>query len=644
MCQSETGLFLVNFAVSKVLMRNIRLYLLAFILQGLIFPLNPAFSQSQNFDAVSAPKLPFGWLSSSTTAGAKWVTTSFESDSAPNSAVCAGPAIASRTMLYAPAFFLPKVPTSISFRQHFFFEKGSINYFNDGGRIYFIPSQFESYGENFEWTNQGGSFVQGGYNAIISSPSSFISGGAAWGGDSVNYITTIASLPLGSASNVGHIAWALQTDNSNSEASTWSIDSITLSPSIDLQLTQSSNPNPPLFNNTLVFTSSVYNPSAIAATNVKLHQTLPYQTSFISAQADRGTVTNGAGFTDLTVATLPANSSATLTIRLTVPTLVGPGAYIEPISGPGLFYHPFPVGKLSFTPDPAVGINTFGSFGAFDFFPPTDDGCENQAIGSLGVGNLGFASNQTCSLETKILTLQTAGGLGAFISSSNDNISSLPGSGSGITIPGFLVAKRDFDYLQGLASSGEQMKLAFLPNTLVSLASVTGDQFDPNSANNFASFIQGVDHDADGDGVGDSVDGCSLDPAKTGPGVCGCGILDTDSNANGVTDCLGGQDLGAQLAQITAILKKIKKTSNNKAKKVLKANIANLKSLLLAFVNFSTNQQSFIHTNSAKPLSALVRSVNKSTLKALNVNARKFSSNKKNALKSIKTLQNSLSQ
>ena len=31
---------------------------------------------------------------------------------------------------------------------------------------------------------------------------------------------------------------------------------------------------------------------------------------------------------------------------------------------------------------------------------------------------------------------------------------------------------------------------------------------------------------------------CPDDPAKTAPGVCGCGVADTDSNANGITDCV----------------------------------------------------------------------------------------------------------
>jgi hypothetical protein len=43
--------------------------------------------------------------------------------------------------------------------------------------------------------------------------------------------------------------------------------------------------------------------------------------------------------------------------------------------------------------------------------------------------------------------------------------------------------------------------------------------------------------DADGDLTGDVCDCCPNDPAKTDPGICGCGVPDTDSDGDGTPDC-----------------------------------------------------------------------------------------------------------
>jgi hypothetical protein len=43
--------------------------------------------------------------------------------------------------------------------------------------------------------------------------------------------------------------------------------------------------------------------------------------------------------------------------------------------------------------------------------------------------------------------------------------------------------------------------------------------------------------DADNDGVPDGCDGCPNDEFKTDPGLCGCGVADTDTDADRVPDC-----------------------------------------------------------------------------------------------------------
>ena len=49
-----------------------------------------------------------------------------------------------------------------------------------------------------------------------------------------------------------------------------------------------------------------------------------------------------------------------------------------------------------------------------------------------------------------------------------------------------------------------------------------------------------ADTDTDSDGTPDCTDGCPTDPLKVAPGVCGCGVADTDTDSDGTPDCTDG--------------------------------------------------------------------------------------------------------
>ncbi len=51
-----------------------------------------------------------------------------------------------------------------------------------------------------------------------------------------------------------------------------------------------------------------------------------------------------------------------------------------------------------------------------------------------------------------------------------------------------------------------------------------------------------ADTDTDSDGTPDCDDGCPDDPQKTEPGLCGCGLADADSDSDGTPDCDDGCD------------------------------------------------------------------------------------------------------
>ena len=48
------------------------------------------------------------------------------------------------------------------------------------------------------------------------------------------------------------------------------------------------------------------------------------------------------------------------------------------------------------------------------------------------------------------------------------------------------------------------------------------------------------DDDTDADGTADCIDGCPEDPDKIEPGVCGCGVPDDDTDEDGTPDCIDG--------------------------------------------------------------------------------------------------------
>src|SRR6266540_2172318 len=147
---------------------------------------------SENFDAVSAPALPAGWVSSTTNGaanctptgtcalGSQWATSATSPDAGPNSAFHNDPSCVTDNTLDSPSIAIQSTSAQLIFRNKYntesTFDGAVLEMSIDGGAFQDIITA-------------GGSFVTGGYNGTISvnflSP---IAGRQAWTGNSGAFI------------------------------------------------------------------------------------------------------------------------------------------------------------------------------------------------------------------------------------------------------------------------------------------------------------------------------------------------------------------------------------------------------------------------------------------------------------------------
>jgi photosystem II stability/assembly factor-like uncharacterized protein len=179
----------------------------------------PQVALSENFDSVVPPAFPAGWVVSWTGAGSPWGTTSSLSDSAPNSAFAPDPGDISDNNLTSPVLAINTASARLAFRHYYDTEPTY-----DGGVL-----EISIGGSAFsDILSAGGSFVDNGYNGLISSSySNPLAGRSAWSGNSGGFVTTTASLPAAAAGQSVQLRWRLGSDNSVS-ASGWYVDTITV--------------------------------------------------------------------------------------------------------------------------------------------------------------------------------------------------------------------------------------------------------------------------------------------------------------------------------------------------------------------------------------------------------------------------------
>ncbi|HEV8593185.1 MAG TPA: M36 family metallopeptidase [Pyrinomonadaceae bacterium] len=184
----------------------------------------PVTTFTQNFDGVTAPSLPAGWTATPVSGGTNFVTTTINSDSAPNSAYALDPtAVGGGTDLTSPAIPITAQAATVSFRHRFDTEPGW-----DGGLL-----EISIGGGGYQDViAAGGAFVSNGYNGVLgvnTAGNSPLGGRNAWSGNSNGYITSVVRLPAAASGQNVQLRWRFGADDNTTGSGAnpgWNIDGI----------------------------------------------------------------------------------------------------------------------------------------------------------------------------------------------------------------------------------------------------------------------------------------------------------------------------------------------------------------------------------------------------------------------------------
>ena len=181
---------------------------------------------SEDFDGVTPPTLPGGWVATNAQGPPPlWVTSNSgvptpPADTGPNAAFIDDPAAVSDKSLDSPPIPFPQLDAAFAFRHNFNLEASS-----EDPNLGFDGAVLEvSYdgGNTFQYVSPE-VFLMGGYNRTISTDrGSPIAGLRAWSGDSQGFVTSVVnlSLPFGSK-----LRWRMASDTSGSGEG-WRVDTI----------------------------------------------------------------------------------------------------------------------------------------------------------------------------------------------------------------------------------------------------------------------------------------------------------------------------------------------------------------------------------------------------------------------------------
>ena len=187
----------------------------------------PLCTCNENFDGVTAPALPTGWVASNPDPGdgVRFVTSTVTPDSSPNDVFIPDQDRISDKVLDRQITITSASPV-LSFRNDFNTEFSNGMYW-DGGVVE-VSSPNISGGDFFDITDSrvGGTITSGGYTGTISGEfSNPLAGRMAWGGNSHGYINTVINMGPNLSGQTVTLRFRFGTDETVA-APGWRIDSL----------------------------------------------------------------------------------------------------------------------------------------------------------------------------------------------------------------------------------------------------------------------------------------------------------------------------------------------------------------------------------------------------------------------------------
>lgn len=184
---------------------------------------------TEDFDSVTAPALPSGWVATNAVGSAPlWVTTTTSPESAPNALYVDDPGSLSDKTIETPEINIASTEARILFRHRYDFDHTATVAF-DGG-VLEISSPNIAGGAFKDITDPavGGSFLAGGYNATISVGNNPIAGRMAWGGASGGYVISWVNLGPNVAGQTVKLRFRMGSDSVAAGEVGWYVDGISI--------------------------------------------------------------------------------------------------------------------------------------------------------------------------------------------------------------------------------------------------------------------------------------------------------------------------------------------------------------------------------------------------------------------------------